>query len=57
VKIRISQEELGQLVATSRVSVNQQLKAWEAEGIVKTSRGAVSLLDRAALEAATRASD
>jgi CRP-like cAMP-binding protein len=54
VKIRIAQEELGQLVATSRVSVNQQLKAWEAEGIVKTSRGAVTVLDRAGLEAAAQ---
>lgn len=57
VKIRISQEELGQLVATSRVSVNQQLKAWEADGIVKTSRGALTVLDRAGLQAAMRASD
>jgi CRP-like cAMP-binding protein len=52
IKLRLSQEELGQLVATSRVSINQQLKAWEAEGAVRTSRGAVTLLDLAVLEAA-----
>jgi CRP-like cAMP-binding protein len=54
-KIRIAQEELGQLIATTRVSVNQQLKAWEAEGLVKTSRGALTVLDRSGLEAAARA--
>jgi CRP-like cAMP-binding protein len=51
-RIRISQEELGNLIATSRVSVNQQLKAWERDGLVRTARGAVTLLDRNALEAA-----
>jgi CRP/FNR family cyclic AMP-dependent transcriptional regulator len=51
-RIRISQEELGNLVATSRVSINQQLKAWEKEGLLQTSRGAVTILDREGLAAA-----
>lgn len=51
VEVRISQEEFGQLVATSRVSINQQLKAWEAEGLVGLRRGHVVVVDRAALEA------
>jgi CRP-like cAMP-binding protein len=50
-RIRISQEELGNLVATSRVSINQQLKAWEKDGLLKTSRGAVTILDRTRLAA------
>jgi CRP/FNR family cyclic AMP-dependent transcriptional regulator len=52
VRIRISQEELGNLVSTSRVSVNQQLKAWEREGLLRTARGTVTLLDREAIEGA-----
>jgi CRP-like cAMP-binding protein len=55
VKIKMAQEELGQLVATSRVSVNQQLKAWEADGVLKTSRGAITVFDRDALEVAAQA--
>ena len=44
-RIAISQEELGNLVGTSRVSVNQQLKAWQREGVLRTARGRVTLLD------------
>lgn len=49
IELRISQEELGQLVATSRVSINQQLKAWEADGLVRLARGRVVVADREAL--------
>jgi CRP-like cAMP-binding protein len=49
-RIRVSQEELGNLVAASRVAVNQQLKAWEREGLVRTGRGAVTVLDPDGLE-------
>ena len=46
IAVRLSQQELGDLVATSRVSVNQQLHAWEREGWVRIERGHVTLLDR-----------
>jgi len=46
---RLSQEELGTLVGTSRVSINQQLKAWEREGFVRTARGALCVTDVEAL--------
>jgi CRP-like cAMP-binding protein len=54
VKIKISQEELGSLIGTSRVSVNQQLQAWQRDDIVKTGRGAVHVLNRSALENAAK---
>jgi CRP-like cAMP-binding protein len=46
----LSQEELGTLVGTSRVSINQQLKAWESQGFVSVARGSITLLDAAALQ-------
>jgi CRP-like cAMP-binding protein len=46
----LSQEELGTLVGTSRVSINQQLKAWESQGFVSVARGSITLLDAEALQ-------
>jgi CRP-like cAMP-binding protein len=54
VKIKISQEELGSLIGTSRVSVNQQLQAWQRDDVVKTGRGAVHVLNRSVLEDAAK---
>lgn len=49
--LRISQEELGSLIAATRVSVNQQLKTWERAGLLRTSRGKLWLQDREGLMA------
>lgn len=43
--LRISQEDLGTLVAATRVSVNVQLKGWERDGLLQTGRGRLILLD------------
>ena len=48
--IRITQESLGSLIATSRVSVNQQLRTWQEEGVIDLKRGKVVLLKPEALE-------
>lgn len=39
IDLRISQEELGNLVGASRESVNKQLKAWEAQGKLSVAPG------------------
>ena len=48
--VRITQESLGSLIATSRVSVNQQLRAWQDAGVIDLKRGKVVLLKPEALE-------
>jgi CRP-like cAMP-binding protein len=50
-EIRISQQELGELVGTSRESVNKQLRVWADEGLLETRRGALRIRDFASLEA------
>jgi CRP-like cAMP-binding protein len=50
-EVRIAQQQLGELVGTSRESVNKQLRSWAEDGIVETRRGGVRILDRTSLEA------
>jgi len=47
--LRLSQEELSQMLGVSRQSVNRQLKQWEGQGILSLDYGCVTLLDKAAL--------
>ena len=54
VEIRLAQQDLGDLVGTTRESVNKQLRAWEGEGIVELKRGRVVLRNRDALAAITK---
>lgn len=42
---RFSQAELGDLVATTRESVNKQMKTWEKEGVARMRNGYITLLD------------
>ena len=42
--------ELGAMVGTSRESVNKQMRAWEEAGLVRSSRGSVTLLKPGRLE-------
>ena len=51
VEVRLSQQDLADLVGTSRESVNKQLRAWEELGIVQLGRGRVILKRSEALEA------
>jgi CRP-like cAMP-binding protein len=46
---RFSQSELGDLVATSRESINKQMKSWAKEEVARMSAGAVTILDEKAL--------
>jgi CRP-like cAMP-binding protein len=51
VDIPLAQQDLADMVGTTRESVNKQLRAWEAEGLVGLKRARVIVLDRGALEA------
>lgn len=46
---KLSQQEIGNLIATSRESVNKQLRTWQAAGLLKIDRGTITLLQPAAL--------
>ena len=41
--IRISQQELGNLVGASRESVNKQMRAWEEVGLIRMDRGYITI--------------
>ncbi|MDE0883908.1 MAG: Crp/Fnr family transcriptional regulator [Myxococcota bacterium] len=45
IKLRLSQEEWGDLVGATRESVNKQFRAWTKEGLIHVDRGCV-VLDR-----------
>lgn len=53
VEVRLPQQDLADMVGTTRESVNKQLRAWEEEGIVELGRGRVVLKNPNALEAVT----
>jgi CRP-like cAMP-binding protein len=50
IDMRLSQSELGTMVGTSRESVNKQMRAWEEVGLVRSTRGSVTLLKPGRLE-------
>ena len=47
---KLSQGEIGCLVAASRESVNKQLRAWRADGLLTVERGYITLLQPALLK-------
>jgi CRP/FNR family cyclic AMP-dependent transcriptional regulator len=51
IDIRLSQQDLGDMLGTTRESVNKQLRVWEEEGLVELRRGRMILLSRDALGA------
>lgn len=53
VEVHMPQQDLADLVGTTRESVNKQLRAWEQEGIVELGRGRVVLKQPKSLEAVT----
>ena len=54
VEFRLSQEELGNLVGASRESINKQMRIWEENGIVRTERGYIHILQPAYFEQAAK---
>jgi CRP/FNR family transcriptional regulator, cyclic AMP receptor protein len=51
INLKISQQDLGNLIASTRESVNRQLNAWAEEGVIELERGQITILDSDALEA------
>jgi CRP-like cAMP-binding protein len=54
VEVWLPQQDLGDLVGTTRESVNKQLRAWENEGFVELKRGRVVLTRPEALDAVAK---
>jgi len=50
INLKLSQTDLGNLIASTRESVNRQLNAWSEEGVVALERGRITILDQDALE-------
>lgn len=50
INIRISQADLGNLIASTRESVNRQLSAWTQEGVIAMEQGKITIIDQEALE-------
>ena len=54
IDLKLPQQELGELVGTSRESINKQLRAWVEEGLVRVDRGYITVCRREALEQLAR---
>ena len=50
IDIRLPQQDLADLVGTTRESVNKQLRSWEEEGLVKLERTRITIIERGGLE-------
>jgi CRP/FNR family transcriptional regulator, cyclic AMP receptor protein len=44
IDLKLSQRDLGNLIATSRESINKQLRAWQEEGLIAQDRGHITIL-------------
>jgi len=54
IELKLPQHELGELVGTSRESINKQLRQWGEEGVVHVERGYVTLTHPQRLEELAR---
>ena len=50
IDIKISQADLGNLIASTRESVNRQLSTWTQEGVIAVDQGKITIVDREILE-------
>jgi CRP-like cAMP-binding protein len=50
IDLKLSQEEWGDLVGTTRESFNKQMRAWERRGLIQIDAGLVTLLRPEAIE-------
>ena len=50
IDLRISQADLGNLIASTRESVNRQLSAWTQEGVIAVDQGKITIIDQDTLE-------
>lgn len=54
IDVRLPQQDLADLVGTTRESVNKQLRSWEEEGLVKLERTRITIVEQSGLEASAR---
>jgi len=54
IELKLSQQALGDMVGTSRESINKQLRAWTQQGLVKSQRGFITLCGPSELESLAR---
>ena len=54
---KLPQHELGEMVGTSRESINKQLRAWTEDGLVTFEKGYVTIHDESRLEAIAELAD
>ena len=57
IEMKINQTELGDLVATTRESINKQLRAWSEERVVSMTGGFITIHDRDALRKITESEE
>jgi CRP/FNR family transcriptional regulator, cyclic AMP receptor protein len=55
IELRLSQQELGDLIGATRESVNKHLSEWTRSGVLKQTRERVEIYDLGALRAIARA--
>jgi CRP-like cAMP-binding protein len=51
IELKLSQQELGDLVGATRESVNKQIRAWVGDGIVAQHKGRLVIVDLERLQA------
>ncbi|MGH0031038.1 MAG: Crp/Fnr family transcriptional regulator [Myxococcota bacterium] len=54
IELKLSQQTLGEMVGTSRESINKQLRAWASAGLVTVGPGRVTVCDLERLESLAR---
>jgi len=53
IDLKLSQGEIGKFTGATRESVNKQMRAWEAEGLINCNKGWITILEREKLEELT----
>lgn len=51
ISIKLSQNDIGKMSSASRESVNKQMRLWEEQGLIRFSKGYITINEREALEA------
>jgi len=55
IELKLSQGEIGKLTGATRESVNKQMRAWEAAGLIDCTKGYITIKDQDKLEDLTEA--
>ena len=53
IDLKLSQQELGNILGATRESINKQIRAWEDDGYLKRTSGRIVICNPDALEDAT----